>query len=73
MAAISLLFGVLSIIGFVVVLIGDVEPVLVYWVSGLLALMAVVFGGIGRRGKHGRTGMWLGLVGLALGVAVALW
>jgi uncharacterized membrane protein YwaF len=73
MAVASLLFGFLSIVGFIVALIGDVEPVLIYWLSGLLALAAVLLGFIRRREKPGQTGMWLGLVGLVMGVAMALW
>lgn len=73
MGAASLLFGVLSIAGFVIVLIGDVEPVLLYWVSAVLALMAILLGVVGQRAKHGRTGMWLGLIGLVIGIAMALW
>lgn len=73
MAIAALLFGFLSIVGFFVVLLGDVAPVLLYWVSALLALLAVLLGVIRRREKSGRTGLWLGLVGLAMGIAVALW
>lgn len=72
MAVVSLLFGFLSIVGFIVVLFG-VEPVLLYWLSLLLAFVAVVLGVMRRREKPGRTGLWLGLVGLVMGVALALW
>jgi hypothetical protein len=72
MAAASLLFGFLSIVGFVVVLLG-VEPVLIYWLSGLLAVVALVLGLMRRRERLGRAGMWLGLVGLVMALAVAIW
>lgn len=73
MALTALLLGFLSIVGFFVVLLEVAAPVLIYWLSAVLALLALVLGLTRRREKSGRTGMWLGLVGLALGIAVAIW
>lgn len=72
MATASLLFGLLSVVGFIVVLFG-VEPVLIYWLSLLSALLALVFGLMRRRERSGRAGMWLGLIGLVMGLALAIW
>lgn len=73
MAVASLLFGVLSIVGFAVVLLGEVEPVLIYWLAALLAVLAVVLGLARRRDRPGRAGMWLGLVAIVMGLAIAIW
>jgi len=73
MAMISVVFGTLALLGYAVFLLTHGQSAVLYWGAAICGIVAVVFGIMGRKQKQGRIGLGVGLISLAVGLALFLW
>jgi hypothetical protein len=71
MAIASIVFGILSLIGFLMFFLG--WGGLIYWIALAFSAIAAVLGYIARDQPLAKIGMLLGIIGVLIGAAMFLW
>lgn len=72
MAMLSLLLGILSLVGYAF-FFWHSGPATIFWSALVLAVAAATLGFIARAQKLGKRGLILGVVCIVIGIVLALW